>query len=147
MGELAGVDIADDPRHGLGAVLSDLDNDGRLDVYVANDGDPNQLYRNVPWPGGLAADPAGLGFRLRDVAERAGVADPNAGMGIATADYDGNGLADLFVSNSRGQGHAVYRSQPARGPRFVDAREELAATAITGWGASWSISISTPTSI
>ena len=138
VGELAGVDIADDPRHGLGAVLSDLDNDGRLDVYVANDGDPNQLYRNVPWPGGVAADPARLGFRLRDVAERAGVADPNAGMGIATADYDGNGLADLFVSNSRGQGHAVYRSQPALGPRFVDAREELASTAITGWGASWS---------
>ena len=50
VGELAGID-AGEPDHGLGAVLSDLDGDGRLDVYVANDLDPNQLYRNVRWPG------------------------------------------------------------------------------------------------
>ncbi|HEY6567524.1 MAG TPA: FG-GAP-like repeat-containing protein [Actinomycetota bacterium] len=137
--ELAGVDTAEGPDHGLGAVLTDLDGDGRLDVYVANDEDPNRLYRNVPWPDGAAADPDGLGFRLRDIAARAGVADPNAGMGIATGDYDGDGLADLLVSNSRGQGHALYRShQGATGAgRFVDAREELAGSTITGWGASW----------
>ena len=111
MGELAGVDPGE-PEHGLGAVVTDLDGDGRLDVYVANDGDPNRLYRNVPRPGGVAADPAGLGFRLQDVAGRAGVADAHAGMGIAAADYDGNGLTDLFVSNSRGQGHAAYRGTP-----------------------------------
>ena len=108
VGKFAGVDPGD-PEHGLGAVISDLDGDGRLDVYVANDEDPNRLYRNEPWPGGVAADPAGLGFRLRDVAVLTGVADANAGMGIAVADYDGNGLTDLFVSNSRGEGHAVYR--------------------------------------
>ncbi|MDQ3671159.1 MAG: FG-GAP-like repeat-containing protein, partial [Actinomycetota bacterium] len=43
--------------HGLGAVFTDYDRDGRLDLYVANDADPNQLYRNVPRAGGL-------GFRL-----------------------------------------------------------------------------------
>ena len=37
--------------HGLGAVFTDFDRDGRLDLYVANDGDPNQLYRNVPRAG------------------------------------------------------------------------------------------------
>jgi Na+-translocating ferredoxin:NAD+ oxidoreductase RnfD subunit len=141
VGELAGVDPGE-PEHGLGAVVTDLDGDGRLDVYVANDEDPNRLYRNVPWPGGVAADPAGLGFRLRDVAVRSGVADPNAGMGIAVADYDGNGLTDLFVLNARGQGHAVYRGIPI-GPgsgatEYSDARDDFVDTpALTGWGGSW----------
>jgi hypothetical protein len=139
VGGLAGVDPGE-PEHGLGAVVTDLDGDGRLDVYVANDEDPNRLYRNVPWPGGVAADPAGLGFRLRDVAVRAGVADANAGMGIAAADYDGNGLTDLFVSNSRGQGHAVYRglSTGSGATGYEDARDDFAGTpAATGWGGSW----------
>ena len=140
VGQLAGVD-AGDPQHGLGAVLSDLDGDGRLDVYVANDADPNQLYRNVPWPGGATADPMGLGFRLRDVAPQEGVDDPNAGMGIAVADYDGNGLSDLFVSNARGQDHAVYRARGGGdGSEFADARADFASAfgnSFTGWGASW----------
>jgi hypothetical protein len=138
VGELAGVDPGE-PEHGLGAAMIDLDRDGRLDIYVANDEDPNRLYLNVPWPAGAAADPTGLGFRLRDVAGAAGVADPNAGMGIAAADYDGNGQTDLFVSNSRGQGHAVYRgTAPGSGSGFTDSRDDFADTeALTGWGDSW----------
>jgi ASPIC and UnbV/FG-GAP-like repeat len=139
VGELAGIDPGE-PEHGLGAVVTDLDGDARLDVYVANDEDPNRLYRNEPWPGGVAADPSGIGFRLRDVAARTGVADANAGMGIAAADYDSNGLTDLFVSNSRGQGHAVYRgiSEGDEPTRYADAREEFVDTeALTGWGDSW----------
>jgi hypothetical protein len=138
VGEFAGVD-PDEPEHGLGAVVTDLDGDGRLDVYVANDEDPNRLYRNVPWPGGVASDAAGLGFRLRDVAGRAGVADENAGMGIAAADYDGNGLTDLFVSNSRGQAHAAYRGTTGSGSTsFTDAGDDFEDTeALTGWGDSW----------
>ncbi|HEY7476782.1 MAG TPA: CRTAC1 family protein, partial [Actinomycetota bacterium] len=135
VGALAGVDPGD-PEHGLGAMVTDLDGDGRLDVYVANDEDPNRLYRNVPWPGGVAGDPAGLGFRLRDVGVRRGVADPHAGMGIAAADYDGDGRTDLFISNSRGQGHAVYRATTTG---YTDARDDFAGiAAITGWGGSWS---------
>ena len=139
VGELAGVDPGE-PEHGLGATATDLDGDGRLDIYVANDGDPNRLYRSVPRPGGVAADPAGLGFRLQDVTVRMGVADPHAGMGIAAADYDGNGLTDLFVSNSRGQGHAAYRATPTGSgpPGYTDARDDFADTeALTGWGDSW----------
>src|SRR6266498_553608 len=128
--------------HSLGAVFSDFDGDGRLDLYVANDGDPNRLYQNVAWPGGRKADPAGLGFRFEERAASAGVADPNAGMGVAAADYSGDGLTDLFVSNSRGQGHAVYLGRPpvASGSSFVDVRAGLAAAfghTFTGWGASW----------
>ena len=52
--------------YGLGALFSDLDRDGDLDLYVANDTNPNRLYENVPWPGGAAADPAGLGFRFEE---------------------------------------------------------------------------------
>src|SRR6266511_1180295 len=128
--------------HSLGAVFADFDGDGRLDLYVANDGDPNRLYQNVAWPGGAKADPAGLGFRFEERAGSAGVADPNAGMGVAAADYSGDGLTDLFVSNSRGQGHAVYLGRPpvASGSSFVDVRAGLAAAfghTFTGWGASW----------
>jgi len=144
VGEIAGVDPGD-PGHGLGVVISDLDGDGHPDVYVANDEDPNRLYRNEPWPGGAAADPEGLGFRLRDVAGPADVDDANAGMGIAAADYDADGLTDLFVSNSRGQGHAVYRGMPAgtgsgsgSDAVYADGRDDFeAAPALTGWGDSW----------
>ena len=121
--------------HGLGAVFTDYDGDGRLDVYVANDADPNQLYRNVPGGGGL-------GFRFEEVARREDAADPNAGMGIAAADFNRDGKTDLFVTNSRGQLHAAYRSLDSSGarPSFADARPAFAAavgTNSTGWGASW----------
>jgi ASPIC/UnbV protein/uncharacterized protein DUF6851/VCBS repeat protein len=128
--------------HTLGAVFSDLDRDGRLDLYVANDEDPNRLYENVAWPGGARADRAGLGFRFEERAGSAGAADPNAGMGVANADADGDGLADLFVSNSRGQQHAVLNGlQPGRnGASFADGRPGFAAAfgrSFTGWGVSW----------
>jgi hypothetical protein len=124
--------------HGLGAVFTDVNGDGRLDLYVANDADPNQLYENVGRPGGVAADPAGLGFRFEDVASRERVDDPNAGMGIAAADYSLDGRPDLVVTNSRGQLHAAYRSRSSSA--FADARSELApavGTHSTGWGVSW----------
>ena len=70
------------PRHGLGALFTDVNGDGRPDLYVANDEDPNDLYVNVAWPGGAAADPAGLGFRFEERGEAEGVADPFAGMGV-----------------------------------------------------------------
>ncbi len=63
-------------------------------------------------------------------------------MGIAAADYSLDGRDDLFVTNSRRQLHAVYRSSTARQgkPAFVDARPHFAAalgTDYTGWGVSW----------
>jgi hypothetical protein len=127
--------------YGLGVVLSDFERDGDLDVYVANDTNPNRLYENVQWPGGAEADPAGLGFRFEERAAAAGVADEGSGMGVADADFDGDGRADLFVSNSRGQVHAVYGSNApdANDPSFTDVRSELGPDLGngTGWGVSW----------
>ena len=96
--------------HGLGVVLTDVDLDDDLDIYLANDTEPDRLYKSVAWPGGAEADPAHLGFRLEEVAAPANVADPGAGMGVASGDYDGDVRPDLFVTNLRGQGHGVFRS-------------------------------------
>jgi Na+-translocating ferredoxin:NAD+ oxidoreductase RnfD subunit len=119
-------------EHGLGAVITDVNADGRLDLYVANDEDPNRLYVNVPARNEL-------GFRFEERGAREGVADENAGMGVAAADFDGDGRGDLFVSNSRRQLHAIFRG--AAPPRlFADVRPLMAAalgTRYTGWGASW----------
>jgi hypothetical protein len=116
-------------EHGLGAVFSDFNRDGRPDLYVANDEDPNRLYLNEP--GGP------LGFHLVERGRAANVADANAGMGIADADFSGDGRPDLLVSNSRRQTHAVYESS---GRRFRDVRAAFTpalGTTLTGWGDSW----------
>ena len=72
VGAEAGLEVARF-EYGLGVLLSDLDRDGDLDAYVANDTNPNRLYENVPWPGGARADPNGLGFRFE---ERRGASSP-----------------------------------------------------------------------
>jgi FG-GAP-like repeat/ASPIC and UnbV len=128
--------------HSLGAACSDFNGDGRPDLYVANDGDPNRLYENVAWPGGARTDPTGLGFRFEERAASAGAANQAAGMGVAAADYSGDGLTDVFVSNSRGQGHAVYLGRPPvdGGTSFTDVRSGFAGAfgrTFTGWGAAW----------
>jgi len=119
-------------EHGLGAAFTDVDLDGRLDLYVANDLDPNRLYLNVAKPG----DP--LGFRLVERGGVAGVDDPNAGMGVAAGDWSGDGLDDLFVTNSRGQLHAAFEAETDG--TFADARPSFARALgqeSTGWGATW----------
>ncbi len=137
VGEQAGIET-NRVEHGLGALFTDYDGDGRADLYVANDLDPNRLYRNVPWPGGAKADPAGLGFRLAERGARDGVADRNAGMGVAAGDFDADGRPDLVVTNSHRQLHGVFASRGAG--RFADARPRFARafdTTLAGWGVSW----------
>jgi len=128
--------------YGLGAVFTDVNGDGRPDLYVANDTNPNRLYLNRPIRGGTVADAAGLGFRFVDEARKLGVADAGAGMGIAAADYSLDGRTDLIVTNSHRQLHAAYRSSPERsGARaFRDVRLDFVSafdTSLAGWGISW----------
>jgi hypothetical protein len=136
VGAEAGLE-ASNFRHGLGATFTDVNGDGRPDIYVANDEDPNQLYVNVPWPGGASADPARLGFRFEERAAAAGVADPYAGMGVAT-NVTSRGRLGLFVTNSRNEPSAAY-VQTATG-RFASVRprfDPALGTGFAGWGTTW----------
>ncbi len=73
-------------RFSLAASWSDFDNDGDLDLYVANDFGRNNLYRND-------------GGTFVDIAPEAGVEDQAAGMGVAWSDIDLDGDLDLHVAN------------------------------------------------
>jgi hypothetical protein len=132
-----GPKVGLDPHseHGLGAVFTDVNGDGRPDLYVANDLDPNRLYLNEPAKNGL-------GFKLVETGTAAGVAERNAGMGVAAGDYTGDGRPDLFVSNNRSQRHAAFssRASSATDPTFADARPSFAqafGSSFAGWGTSW----------
>jgi Na+-translocating ferredoxin:NAD+ oxidoreductase RnfD subunit len=117
--------------HGLGATFTDVNGDGRPDLLVANDLDPNRLYLNLPAENGL-------GFRLVEDGRELALDDSNAGMGVAAGDFSGDGRDDLFVTNSRGQLHAVYRSRV--GKPFADARPDFVGSlgrTFTGWGVTW----------
>ncbi len=89
--------------YSFGVVATDLDADGLVDLYVANDSNPNYLYRNL---GGGQFEEVGLwsGAAL----DHRGMAQ--AGMGIATADYDADGLPDLFVTNFADDTCTLYRN-------------------------------------
>ncbi len=140
VGVAAGLESANF-SHGLGALFTDYNGDGRPDLYVANDEDPNYLYANVAWPGGAKSDPAGLGFRFEERAAAEGVADRYAGMGVAAADFNGDGRGDLFVTNSRREPSAAYvRAAKAGAPAFASVRSSVTpalGTGFAGWGDSW----------
>ena len=89
--------------HGLGVVATDLNGDGLVDFYVSSDALPNQLY--------LGSDT----LPLVECGESAGVAlgewgHSDASMGIDVADFDGNSLPDLFVTNFENEDNALYRN-------------------------------------
>jgi hypothetical protein len=98
---------------GLGVIASDLNGDGWPDIYVANDGNPNQLWINQK--NGTfknEADIRGCAVNADGVAE--------AGMGVDIADFDGNGTEDIFLTHltrekstlffNRGDGYFEDRS-------------------------------------
>lgn len=85
----------------MGAIAADYDDDGRVDLYVANDAMANFLYRNVG------------GGRFVDVGLESGTAysadgDSSASMGGEFADYDGDGRLDLFVPDIKNNN--LYRN-------------------------------------
>ena len=122
--------------YGLGVLMADLDLDGDLDIYVANDTNPNQLYENVGVDRGSV--------RFREQGMTAGVGDDGAGMGVAAADAGGDGLAELVTTNQFDELDvlATNVTDATSGLAFTDGRTaagvpDLGAGA-TGWGTSWS---------
>jgi len=90
--------------NGLGVVAADLDGDGRVDIYVANDMMPNQLWRN-----------RGDGT-FEDVALLAGCAAnqdgaSEASMGTVAVDVENDGDLDLFLTHLRHETNTFYRNQ------------------------------------
>ncbi|HJL84862.1 MAG TPA: CRTAC1 family protein [Candidatus Marinimicrobia bacterium] len=88
---------------GLGVIPADFDNDGDMDVYVANDKVMNNLFIN-DGTGIFKEDAlfAGVGFNENGQAE--------AGMGVDFADYNRDGWLDLFVTNFSGESNTLYRN-------------------------------------
>jgi len=90
----------------LGVIFSDLDNDGDLDLYIANDGQPNRLFA-------YEAAENSIGFRYIDTFETSDTADRGSGMGVASGDWDNDGFNDLVVTNWDIELNAIYRNQTA----------------------------------
>ncbi len=95
--------LYDPASKSLGIALLDYDNDGWLDLFVANDTEPNKLYRN------------NHDGTFTDVAVLAGVAlsetgRARAGMGVDAADYDGSGTQGLVIGNFTNESMSLYHN-------------------------------------
>jgi hypothetical protein len=99
------------PGPGLGVVMTDLDGDGRLDIYVANDMKSAFLFHNQG--GGKFVEKALAGGCAVD-----GSGNYVAGMGVEAADLDGSGRPSLFVTNFQNRPNIFYRN--LGGLRFQD---------------------------
>jgi len=114
--------------YGLGVLTADLDNDGWLDIYVANDSTASALYQNKK------------NGTFTDIALEAGCAlsadgKPQAGMGISAADYDLDGNLDLVKTNFAGDTPSLYHN--LGGANFEDATFQGRLgkhTQYLGWG-------------
>src|SRR5262249_38555929 len=91
------------PGPGLGVVMTDLDGDGRLDIYVANDMKSAFLFHNQG--GGKFVEKALAGGCAVD-----GSGNYVAGMGVEAADLDGSGRPSLFVTNFQNRPNIFYRN-------------------------------------
>lgn len=113
----------------FGAVATDINNDGWLDLFVANDSEPNFLFLN-------RGDGA-----FREIGFEAGVAynsdgAARSGMGVDAADYDGDGWEDLFVANFNRERFSIYRNRHDNS--FSDEAGQTgiaeATQMLSGWG-------------
>ena len=93
--------------NGLGVVVLDFDSDGWSDVFVANDGTPNHLWRNKG-DGRFTDEAMALGFAF----DQHGFA--KAGMGIAAGDVDKDGDEDVIVVNQGGESDSLFRNEAGR---------------------------------
>jgi len=120
------------PSYGFGVVTTDYDNDGRTDLYVANDSNPNFLYRNRG-QGGFES--VGL---LSGVALNAD-GRAQAGMGVDAGDYDNDGWMDLVITTFAHDSNTLYRN--LGDGLFADVTQQAGLAGPTfeamGWGTAF----------
>jgi hypothetical protein len=117
---------------GLGVAVGDYNGDGWLDLYVANDATPNQLWIN-------RHDGTFVDEGLISGSALSAAGNPEGSMGIASGDFDLDGDEDLFVTNIVGETSVLYVND-GHG-NFEDARARsglaLPTAAFTGFGTDW----------
>ncbi|MFO0907066.1 MAG: FG-GAP-like repeat-containing protein [Isosphaeraceae bacterium] len=130
--DAAGITAADVDGRGLGVVATDLDDDGRVDLYVANDATANFLFHNLG------------GGKFEEIGHAAGVAGNAEGgyqgsMGVACGDVDGDGRPDLAVTNLYGECTTLYHN--LGGAQFADRTSAsglaTATRELLGFGAAF----------
>ncbi|HUR28508.1 MAG TPA: CRTAC1 family protein, partial [Planctomycetota bacterium] len=125
----AACGIAGTPGRGLGLAFHDLDEDGRIDVFVANDSEPNFAWLQVA-PGRFENRAFSLGVAVNRVGR------PQANMGVALGDADGDGALDLFVTHLVAETNVLYRRSAKA--KYADATEGsglgAASLDLTGFG-------------
>jgi len=129
-----GTDIEKALGKGLGVVAVDVNNDGRMDLFVANDTVQNFLFMN------RGADAKGK-TNWEEIALAAEVgfsADgrPRSGMGVDAADFDGDGWQDLFVANVDQEMFSLYKNMKNETFRDVAFKNQVAQATrlLSGWG-------------
>jgi len=117
------------PGKAWGAVATDINGDGYLDIFVANDTAPNFLWLNR------------RGERFDEVGLEAGVAygpdgQARSGMGVDAADFDGDGRSDLIVANIDTQMTSLYRNTGDEAFEDINVQTAVAAATrfMSGWG-------------
>jgi hypothetical protein len=123
------TDIGRNPGKAHGVVATDINNDGWMDLFVANDAVPNYLYVN-----------RGNG-KFEEIGLSAGVAynadgQARSGMGVDSADYDNDGFQDLFVANIDSERFSLYHNDGNES--FTDHADDTgigkATFYLSGWG-------------
>ena len=113
-----------------GAVATDVDNDGRIDLFVANDTVANFLFLNKGngkfVEAGLAAD---VGYSLDG--------RPRSGMGADSADFNNDGWMDLFVANIDEEIFSLYQNN--QDLTFDDRAMPLGIGMATRWMSGWGL--------
>lgn len=118
--------------YGLGVVWADYDNDGWLDLYVANDSSPNYLYKNNR--DGTFSD-----VSFESGTSYSGSGEEQGSMGVGFADYDNDGAPDIFVTNFENEPNTLYRNLGDKGFLDVSAESKVAQPSkpLVGWGTSF----------
>ena len=114
---------------GPGCAFLDYDNDGWMDIYLVNSGKCDFFNPTKPLRNALYRNNRDGTFT--DVTEKAGVAAGGFGMGVAAADYDGDGFPDLFVTQ---YGKSILYRNNGDGT-FTDVTEK-AGVVVSGWASS-----------